>query len=69
VAALISIVPFVNRAHARARPGTPFSIETLTSVAALGAMLLGAAQEVAVVILLFAIGDLLETVGRRVKGR
>ncbi|SAL79921.1 heavy metal resistance membrane ATPase [Caballeronia terrestris] len=62
VAALISIVPFAKRAYAGATSGTPFSIETLMSVAALGAMLIGAAQEAAVVILLFAIGELLETV-------
>jgi Cd2+/Zn2+-exporting ATPase len=62
VAALISIVPFAKRAYAGAISGTPFSIETLMSVAALGAMLIGAAQEAAVVILLFAIGELLETV-------
>ncbi len=62
VAALISIVPFAKRAYAGAISGTPFSIETLMSVAALGALLIGAAQEAAVVILLFAIGELLETV-------
>jgi Cd2+/Zn2+-exporting ATPase len=62
VAALISIVPFAKRAYAGAISGTPFGIETLMSVAALGAMLIGAAQEAAVVILLFAIGELLETV-------
>jgi Cd2+/Zn2+-exporting ATPase len=62
VAALISIVPFAKRAYAGAVSGTPFSIETLMSAAALGAMLVGAAQEAAVVILLFAIGELLETV-------
>jgi Cd2+/Zn2+-exporting ATPase len=62
VAALISIVPFAKRAYAGAISGTPFSIETLMSVASLGAMLIGAAQEAAVVILLFAIGELLETV-------
>jgi len=61
-AALISIVPFAKRAYAGAISGTPFSIETLMSVAALGAVLIGAAEEAAVVIFLFAVGELLETI-------
>jgi Cd2+/Zn2+-exporting ATPase len=62
VAALIAIIPFARRAIAGAFSGTPFSIETLMSVAALGALLIGAAEESAVVILLFAVGELLETI-------
>ena len=61
-AALISIVPFAKRAYVGAISGTPFSIETLMSVAALGAVLIGAAEEAAVVIFLFAVGELLETI-------
>ncbi|HZG27880.1 MAG TPA: heavy metal translocating P-type ATPase [Ensifer sp.] len=62
VAALIAIVPFARRAFVGAVFGTPFSIETLMTVAALGALLIGAAEESAVVILLFAVGELLETI-------
>lgn len=61
-AAIVSIVPVVRRAYASATTGTPFSIETLMSVAAIGALLIGAAEEAAVVIFLFAVGELLETV-------
>ncbi|MBS0537829.1 MAG: heavy metal translocating P-type ATPase [Proteobacteria bacterium] len=61
-AALVSIVPFAKRAYAGAISGTPFSIEMLMSLAAFGAVLIGAAEEAAVVICLFAVGELLETI-------
>lgn len=59
-ATLAALVPFGRRAMALARAGSPFSIETLMSVAALGAVAIGAAQEAAIVVLLFAVGELLE---------
>ena len=62
IAALISLVPFAYRAFTAARAGMPFSIETLMSVAAVGAVLIGAAEEASVVIFLFAVGELLENV-------
>jgi Cd2+/Zn2+-exporting ATPase len=61
-AALAGLVPVTRRAFVGTLSGTPFSIETLMTVAAAGAIAIGAAEEAAVVIFLFAIGGLLETV-------
>ena len=61
-ATLIALVPFGRRAVALARAGSPFSIETLMCTAAIGAVIIGAAEEAAVVVLLFAVGELLENV-------
>ena len=62
VATLVAVLPFGRRALLLARSGSPFSIETLVVVAALGAVIIGAAQEAAVVVLLFALGEMLENV-------
>jgi len=62
VATLVALVPFGRRAFALARAGSPFSIETLMVTAALGATVIGAAEEAAIVVLLFAVGELLENV-------
>ena len=56
----MALVPFGRRAVALARAGTPFSIETLMVTAALGAAVIGAAEEAAPVVLLFAFGEMLE---------
>lgn len=61
-AAVVGLVPITRRAIAGALSGTPFSIETLMSVAAVGAIAIGAAEEAAVVIFLFAVGELLENI-------
>jgi Cd2+/Zn2+-exporting ATPase len=61
-ATLAGLFPFGRRALALARAGSPFSIETLMSVAALGAITIGAAEEAALVVFLFALGELLENV-------
>ena len=61
-ATLLAVLPLGRRALALARAGSPFSIETLMCVAALGAVIIGAAEEAAIVVLLFAIGELLENV-------
>jgi len=62
LATLVALIPFGRRAFEMAKAGQPFSIETLMCVAAIGAAILGAAEEAAVVVLLFAIGELLENV-------
>ena len=61
-ATLVAVFPFGRRAVALARAGSPFSIETLMVVAALGAVVIGAAEEAAFVVVLFAVGELLENV-------
>ncbi|MGK9235660.1 cadmium-translocating P-type ATPase [Inquilinus limosus] len=61
-AALLGLVPVARRALVLIRSGSPFSIETLMAVAAIGAIAIGAASEAAVVVFLFAVGELLETV-------
>ncbi|MBR0649949.1 cadmium-translocating P-type ATPase [Roseomonas terrae] len=61
-ATLVALIPFGRRAFALARAGSPFSIETLMVTAAFGAVVIGAAEEAAVVVLLFALGEMLEGV-------
>jgi len=61
-AMLVGLVPIAQRAFAAARTGTPFSIETLMTIAAVGAIFIGAAEEAAVVVVLFLVGELLEGV-------
>jgi Cd2+/Zn2+-exporting ATPase len=62
IAAIVGVVPVARRALAGALSGTPFTIETLMTVAAVGALAIEAAEEAAVVIFLFAVGEMLETV-------
>lgn len=64
-AALAGLLPVARRASAGARTGSPFSIEMLMSIAATGALALGAAREAAIVVFLFALGELLEGVATR----
>jgi Cd2+/Zn2+-exporting ATPase len=59
-ALLIGLVPVGGRALAAAKAGVPFSIESLMTIAAVGAVLIGATEEAAVVVLLFLIGEILE---------
>lgn len=61
-ATLVGLVPIGRRALAGALSGTPFSIEMLMSIATIGAVAIGAAEEAAVVVFLFAVGELLEGV-------
>ncbi|WP_244487605.1 heavy metal translocating P-type ATPase, partial [Aureimonas sp. Leaf460] len=62
LALAVGLVPVAWRAITAARYGTPFSIETLMTIAAVGAMFIGAEEEAAAVLLLFLIGEMLEGV-------
>ncbi len=64
-AMLVGLVPIARRALAGARLGTPFSIETLMTIAAVGALFIGAVEEAAMVVFLFLIGEMLEGVAAR----
>ncbi len=61
-AMMIGLVPIAQRAFQAARAGTPFSIEMLMTIAAVGAVIINAAEEAAAVVFLFLIGELLEGV-------
>lgn len=58
----IGLVPIARRAFSAARAGSPFSIEMLMSIAAIGAVAIGAIEEAATVVFLFLVGELLEGV-------
>ncbi|MGP5209176.1 heavy metal translocating P-type ATPase [Psychrobacter alimentarius] len=61
-AVAIGVLPFARQAFALALAGSPFSIEMLMSVAAIGALIIGEAEEAAAVVFLFSVGELLESV-------
>lgn len=60
LATLWGLWPVAVRAWQSARSGAPFSIETLMTFAASGALLLGETAEAAMVLLLFMVGEKLE---------
>ncbi|MBX9931238.1 MAG: cadmium-translocating P-type ATPase [Methylobacterium sp.] len=60
--ALLGLAFYGRRALAAAHNGSPFSIEMLMSVATAGALAIHAAEEAAVVVLLFTVGEMLEVV-------
>lgn len=62
IALAVGLVPIGRRAIAAALSGTPFTIETLMTIAAVGAVIIGATEEAATVVLLFLVGELLEGV-------
>lgn len=61
----VGLLPIASRTFAAARAGTPFSIETLMTIAAVGAVIIGASEEAAAVVFLFLVGELLEGVAAR----
>ncbi|QPB18985.1 heavy metal translocating P-type ATPase [Rhizobium sp. 007] len=61
-AVLIGLVPIARRAMTAALSGTPFSIEMLMTIAAVGAVIIDAGEEAAAVVFLFLVGELLEGV-------
>lgn len=61
LATVWGLLPIARKAWALIRSGTPFAIETLMTVAAIGAMLLGETAEAAMVLLLFMLGEQLES--------
>ncbi|KZY35938.1 ATPase [Roseovarius sp. HI0049] len=62
LATLVGIVPVAQRAFAMTRAGMPFTIEGLMTIAAGGALVIGEPEEAALVVFLFAVGELLEGV-------
>lgn len=60
VSAAIAVIPFALAAVRKAARGQLFSIETLVTIAVLGALPIGAGAEAVVVVALFSLGELLE---------
>ncbi|MCF3981598.1 heavy metal translocating P-type ATPase, partial [Pseudomonas aeruginosa] len=59
-ATLVTLFPIARNAFNAARFGAVFTIEMLMTIAAIGAIFIGEAEEAAIVVLLFSIGELLE---------
>jgi Cd2+/Zn2+-exporting ATPase len=62
IACLVGLVPVARRALAMAQTRQFFTIEMLMTIAATGALFINAAEEAALVVFLFAVGELLEGV-------
>ncbi len=60
VAMAVGLLPIARRAAMAAVAGMPFTIETLMTIAAVGAVFIGATEEAAAVVFLFLVGELLE---------
>lgn len=62
---LTGVWPVARSAFRLMKSGTPFAIETLMTVAAIGALFIGATAEAAMVLLLFMLGERLESFAAR----
>ncbi|MCJ8052971.1 cadmium-translocating P-type ATPase [Shinella curvata] len=62
IAMVVGLLPIARRAIMAALAGTPFSIEMLMTIAAVGAVVINATEEAAMVVFLFLVGELLEGV-------
>ena len=60
ITTLVGLFPIVRQSLRLMRSGSWFAIETLMSVAAIGALFIGATAEAAMVLLLFLVGERLE---------
>ncbi|NSZ56934.1 cadmium-translocating P-type ATPase [Agrobacterium tumefaciens] len=60
IATLVTLFPIAKNAFNAARFGAVFTIEMLMTIAAIGAIIIGEAEEAAIVVLLFSVGELLE---------
>jgi Zn2+/Cd2+-exporting ATPase len=60
LATIVAAAPIARRAIMAALAGAPFTIEMLLTIAAGGAIIIGAVEEAAVVVFLFAVGEVLE---------
>ncbi|EPQ5228139.1 zinc/cadmium/mercury/lead-transporting ATPase [Providencia stuartii] len=58
---LFGLYPIARKSLRLMRTGSPFAIETLMTVAAVGAIFIQATEEAAMVILLFMLGEMLES--------
>ncbi|WP_278495466.1 zinc/cadmium/mercury/lead-transporting ATPase [Pantoea vagans] len=58
---LVGLVPVARGAWQRLRSGSPFTIETLMTLASAGALIIGAHAEAAMVLVLFQLGEQLES--------
>ncbi|MEE3651526.1 MULTISPECIES: zinc/cadmium/mercury/lead-transporting ATPase [unclassified Brenneria] len=58
---VVGLIPILKKSLQLIRSGTPFAIETLMSVASVGALLIGATTEATVILLLFMLGEQLES--------
>ncbi len=61
IAALVALWPLARKAFLSARAGSPFTIETLVTLAVIGAIAIEQSAEAAVVVFLFAVGEMLES--------
>ncbi|VAW17399.1 Lead, cadmium, zinc and mercury transporting ATPase; Copper-translocating P-type ATPase [hydrothermal vent metagenome] len=59
-AALLALVPFARKSVLSTIAGKPFTIETLVTIAVIGAIFIEQSAEAAVVVFLFSIGEMLE---------